>query len=262
MYPGSPISAGSDQKKRVRTIQTRLKELGVDPNLDVDGDFGPDTEAAVKLFQAASVDPTGAALVIDGVVGPMTWAALFGEAIEEVTVVGANGALLEATIATARSQVGVRENPLGSNRGQQVDQYLRRAGLNPERGSYPWCAAFVYWCFDEAATDVETSNPAPRTAGVLDMWNRAGRAGYRRYTPAQARANPELIKPGHLFFLDTGAGTGHMGLVVGVAGVRLTTLEGNTTNREGSREGIGVFEREARTISGINLGFCDLSEKV
>jgi hypothetical protein len=34
------------------------------------------------------------------------------------------------------------------------------------------------------------------------------------------------------------------------------TIEGNT-NDGGSREGIGVFKRDTRLISGINRGFID-----
>jgi cell wall-associated NlpC family hydrolase len=260
MYPGSPIEAGSSNEAAVRQIQTRLKTLGVDPALDVDGDFGPSTEAAVKLFQARALDANGDLLLIDGVVGPTTWAALFGEKIEKVKSAG--GALLEAVVAKAKSQVGVLESPLGSNRGPEVDEYLRRAGLNPKAGSYAWCAAFVYWCFDEAAKDVGKPNPAPKTAGVLEMWRRAGAASLRRYTPAQAKADPALVKPGQLFFLDTGSGTGHVGLIIGVEGMALTTVEGNTTEITGSREGIGVFKRKARRIGAVNLGFADFSQTI
>ena len=50
-------------------LQTRLTNLGYDPG-PIDGDFGPRTDAAARQFQ---VDH---GLVADGIVGPMTWAAL------------------------------------------------------------------------------------------------------------------------------------------------------------------------------------------
>ena len=48
-------------------LQTRLNFLGYGP-LEVDGDFGPATEAAVKKFQQNN-NP----LDVDGIVGPDTW---------------------------------------------------------------------------------------------------------------------------------------------------------------------------------------------
>jgi len=53
----------------VKQLQTRLRSHGF-PTLAVDGDFGPATEAAVRHFQSEHK------LVVDGIVGPQTWAAL------------------------------------------------------------------------------------------------------------------------------------------------------------------------------------------
>ena len=53
----------------VTALQQRLTDLGFDPN-GIDGKFGPDTEAAVKAFQQAN------GLTVDGIVGPITRAAL------------------------------------------------------------------------------------------------------------------------------------------------------------------------------------------
>jgi peptidoglycan hydrolase-like protein with peptidoglycan-binding domain len=50
----------------VRQLQVALKELGHDPG-PIDGQFGPQTEAAVKAFQQQR------GIAVDGVVGPVTW---------------------------------------------------------------------------------------------------------------------------------------------------------------------------------------------
>jgi peptidoglycan hydrolase-like protein with peptidoglycan-binding domain len=67
--PGQPTISPGATGNAVRRLQRALRRT---PDLDlvVDGQFGPKTEDAVKQFQQ------GAGLVMDGVVGPMTWAAL------------------------------------------------------------------------------------------------------------------------------------------------------------------------------------------
>ena len=58
----------------VRKLQTKL---GVDPV----GKFGPKTDAAVKAWQSAN------GLAADGIVGPATWAKLFGEGVTSAPTV-------------------------------------------------------------------------------------------------------------------------------------------------------------------------------
>jgi len=261
-YPGSPVGVDSPEKTAVRQIQTRLRELDIPQSsggepLTVDGDYGPATESAVRQFQAQATDSQGHALDIDGVVGPMTWAALFSTPVPSVSA--PTGDLLAAVVERAQSQVGVREAPPHKNRGPEVDEYIRAAGLNPADGSFAWCVCFLYWCFREAAKGQDVDNPMPRTAGVLDLWNKSLAKNRFRLSPTLARQRPELVRPGMIFFIDTGGGFGHAGLVKSVQGVILRTIEGNTTDKSGSREGIGVFERNVRKISGVNLGFADMT---
>jgi mannan endo-1,4-beta-mannosidase len=54
----------------VKELQRALQRAGFDPG-PIDGEFGPVTAAAVRSFQAAR------GLVVDGIVGPQTWGALF-----------------------------------------------------------------------------------------------------------------------------------------------------------------------------------------
>ena len=67
--PGQPtiqIGASGPAVKRLQRALRRTPNLGI----VVDGVFGAQLEAAVKGFQQ------GAGLTVDGVVGPLTWAAL------------------------------------------------------------------------------------------------------------------------------------------------------------------------------------------
>ena len=63
----------------VRLVQEILKAFGYPPYDPgpVDGDFGSLTEAAVRAFQQDYVDFEGNPLVVDGIVGPATWCALW-----------------------------------------------------------------------------------------------------------------------------------------------------------------------------------------
>ncbi|NJN59714.1 MAG: CHAP domain-containing protein [Leptolyngbyaceae cyanobacterium SL_5_9] len=236
----------------VKLVQIRLNEVGCGPLVE-DGDFGENTDSAVRLFQARSVDRNGEPLVIDGEIGSLTWEALFGQAtvpgMDEISV---ESKLFKTAIEVARSQIGVKEVPLRSNRGPEVDQYLRSVGLDP---GYAWCAAFIYWCFDKAANKLEVDNPLIKTAGCLDHWNRVGREGIRRISAGNAIADPSLIQPGLIFIMDYGCGNGHTGIVEAVNGGKIVTIEGNT-NDQSEREGHGVFKR-TRKINGINKGFID-----
>lgn len=48
-----------------------------------------------------------------------------------------------AALNVAITQIGVKEEPPGSNTGPQVKKYLISVGLGPN----PWCLAFVHWCY-------------------------------------------------------------------------------------------------------------------
>ncbi|QEL04331.1 CHAP domain-containing protein [Olivibacter sp. LS-1] len=131
------------------------------------------------------------------------------------------------------SQVGVREE--GNNNGQAVRQYLKSIGLG---GGYAWCMALVYWAFGQASEDLGVENPLVKTGGVLRQWNEVN-PKFKHSTP----------KVGDIFIMDFGKGTGHTGMVTGVKGASINTVEGNT-NTDGSRNGDGVYER-TRLLTSI-----------
>src|SRR5579862_5521522 len=65
--------------------------------------------------------------------------------------------LMNAVVDLARTQSGVRESG-GRHRGPQVDVYIRSIGLDPTQGAYPWCAAYVYWLYDQASKTLGIPN--------------------------------------------------------------------------------------------------------
>jgi hypothetical protein len=132
--------------------------------------------------------------------------------------------LTEEALKTAISQVGVKEDPLGSNAGPKVNEYLASVHLPP--GNF-WCAAFVYWCFQQAANKAGVHNPLFQTGSVLKQWSASSLN--RSYTP----------DPGDILILDYGGGHGHMTLIENVDGENLHTIEGNGST-DGSRNGTEV----------------------
>lgn len=141
------------------------------------------------------------------------------------------------------------EKPPGSNSGPEVDEYLGSVGLTP--GLF-WCMSFVDWCFDEAAQNLGRNNPAVKTGGCIDHWNRTKG---KKIISENAFNKPSLVKPGQIFIISHGGGSGHTGIVESVNGGFINTIEGNS-NPSGSSNGIGVFQLQ-RKIGKINRGFIE-----
>lgn len=210
-----------------------------------DGSAGYTLEDSLRRFQASRVLPNGKPLSIDGGYGNQTEAALFGSYIPT----GITLPTLAVKVATAL--VGVREVPLGSNKGPQVSMILNWVGLT---GGYPWCAASSYFSYQQAAMQLGVKNPHPKNAGVLNLWELAGYdvPGIRRITKAEAIANPSLVTVGAQFILKLSDTAGHTGLVSARNGLRISTVEGNTNN-DLVREGDGQFAINRRRIDSESL---------
>lgn len=247
-YPGFTIKKGSKEKDLVTLIQHQLNIKGLGP-LEEDGDFGDITASAIREFQSQSRDSLGNPLVCDGKVGPITWSVLFGTATTPTVPPSPPGLLLAKTIEVAASQLGVMEDPPGSNTGPRVNQYLARVGLNP---GLPWCASFIYWCFSEASKATGIMNPLPKTGSCMGHWDST--RGHR-ILKQQAANNPDVIKPGHIFIMDHGNYRGHTGLVTAINNGYIETIEGNSA-LNGSREGLAVVTLRRKIIS-IYPGFIE-----
>lgn len=146
-------------------------------------------------------------------------------------------ALGTAALAVARKEIGVTEDPKGSNRGPRVDQYQDGKGQS-------WCAHFVSWCVRQVG-----ESPFGHLAAVEALRRWAQARGL--YLPADT--NPPLA--GDIFTMARTDAQGrivggHTGFVQGydARGGRVRTVEGNS--------GDAVAER-TRSVTALD-GFIRL----
>jgi hypothetical protein len=241
-YPDRIITLGEHDSSIVKHIQNELNQLGFGPLVE-DGIFGPLTLKSVKSYQQNQVDEKEDDLTIDGKVDRMTWESLAYNIFYLTHI----SPLLFATLKIAFNEVGVKEVPSGSNRGPRVEEYLKSVHLG---AGYPWCAAFVYWCVEQASAGLNRVNPLPRTGSCMSHWNQTKG---EKITYQQVLENPKLIKPGDIFIISRKGGKGHTGFVYDILGSEIITIEGNS-NAFHAAEGEGVVQLQ-RKIDTITAGF-------
>ncbi|MCP4244701.1 MAG: hypothetical protein GY772_29510 [bacterium] len=221
---------------------------------------------ALRHFQQTyTLDGARKALVVDGVVGPETMCALrtWRQGADHPAALGRPpdnlGYVRAKLLNLVLREVGVREQPLGTNRGPDVDRYLpgwarRTAGEGP-----PWSCFFASW----GVTEAFGSTPWGRTRGSVH-------ATYKAAKVAGLVIPARLAQPGDLFVLLQGDPDGerlipgHMGFVYwtpeGTANRTFSTIEGNC------RKAVRVYERHTsdmtcairvcEKITGYERGLC------
>jgi len=152
-------------------------------------------------------------------------------------------ALAEKAADIALSEIGKGE--IGSNNaGPHVVRYRR--GIDDKSS---WCAAFVSWCFEEAARELGLNLPFARSHGAKKLFKNAYRAG--------TKLGPgEICRKGDIVCWDRGkAGSwqGHVGIVT--EGPK--SGESSFSTAEGNR---GAFPSRVRIyghelLEGRLLGF-------
>ncbi|MFJ9742803.1 peptidoglycan-binding protein [Streptomyces sp. NPDC101166] len=75
-YTGTATTSYGDTGARVKEVQCLLYSSGYLQRSDVDGAFGSVTRSAVRRFQAMYQSECNPLVVVDGIVGVRTWAAL------------------------------------------------------------------------------------------------------------------------------------------------------------------------------------------
>lgn len=140
-----------------------------------------------------------------------------------------NMSITNTLLSTAQKQLGTKESPPNSNKVKYNTWYY---GREVSGSAYPWCMAFVQWCFNEAGA------PLPyKTASCSALLN-----WYRKTRPECVVNTPQ---PGDIIIYNFG----HTGIVESVGKSTITAIEGNTSSgSSGSQDnGGGVFRRTRST---------------
>ena len=143
-------------------------------------------------------------------------------------------ATVNSLLELARRQLGVKEDPPGSNKVKYNTWYY---GREVSGAAYPWCMVFVQWVFDRASVKLPT-----RTASCGALMRAAQAAGCWV---------TKGYRPGDVVIYDFpgGAATDHCGIVEAVDDSRVSAIEGNTSSSNDA-DG-GAVERRTRRLSLI-----------
>ncbi len=223
-----------DQGSQVSQLQKLLVQRGY--AADLNGTFDTRTWQAVRAFQTQNLDQHGQPLVVDGVVGPLSWWSLWNPKpfIRTPTAVDysvlparGGGRIGRAALAVAIGELKANAGEIGGdNRGPFVRKYLTPAGLDEGNS---WCAGFVSWCFLQASGGNEAAMPFAYTASARTLL-----AEFKQRERASAPGSGYVPQPGDVVVwwrVSLAGWHGHTGLVHSVQDGMLYTIEGNRSPR-------------------------------
>jgi hypothetical protein len=150
---------------------------------------------------------------------------------------GTGGKSRDALLNLAADQIGIKEDPAGSNKVKYNDWMWGEGTSGPD---YPWCAAFVSWLFDQTYGD--------KAKDVMRGEKSASVATINSYFDA-ANATKKVPEPGDIIFY----GSNHTGIVESVDKDKKSWIgiEGNTSGSDQSNGG-EVARKEERFYDGAN----------
>lgn len=136
-------------------------------------------------------------------------------------------AIAQLIARNAHAHIGVCEEPPGSNRGPEIDEWNRRARVAV--GSY-WCASFAGAMWWDAGL---TPPPGYASCDKLMQWGKA-----------TGRWSEHVVGIGSMVLYGKPGDANHVGIVIRAEPI-VITVEGNTTFDTGfSRNGIGVAQKQ------------------
>ena len=142
----------------------------------------------------------------------------------------------EKVLQTARAEIGVKEEPAGSNKVKYNTEYY---GAPVAGSAYPWCVTFLWWVFRQAEAE-KLFYGGKKTASCTLLYN------FHQGQKVQGD-----YQPGDIIFFNFSGGksTDHVGLCESFNGTAVTTIDGNTgTGNEANGGMVMRRERDKRYI--------------
>ncbi len=153
----------------------------------------------------------------------------------------ANLQVLHCSRSIMLSEVGTKEKT-GKNDGPQINKYLESVGI---RTNAPYCAAFVFYCFDVVTLD-KNMIPITKTAVANQIFSEAKKLGIPTFYSASI---DDLI-----VWKYSNSWSGHIERIFEVhkAGWVLTVGANTSNGKRGSqREGNGVYIRRRNILHSL-----------
>ena len=188
----------------VKRIQQALKAKGFDPG-PLDGIWGRSSISAARRFQASK------GLKVDGVVGPLTMAALFADAPPTAQP----AASLLPWFEEARRLMGTKE-VLGPGNNPAILDWAADLEIHYRADDIPWCGLFVAHCVGSTLQD----EPLP-----------ANPLGARQWAKFGARTQPRLGAIMVFWRESRSSGKGHVGFYAGEDATAYQILGGNQSDK-------------------------------
>ncbi len=158
-------------------------------------------------------------------------------------------------LALAKTQIGIKETPSGSNTVKYNTAYYGREVVG---SAYPWCCVFVWWLFDQCSAK-ELFCGGGKTASCTTLMNYAKNHGL---WVTSGYKKGDII----LYNFDKDSLSEHVGICESATASTVTCIEGNTSLTSDDNGGsvmrrtrnhglvLGAYRPKYATISGAIEG--------